>query len=276
MQVFSLHKYSMFNNADIYNKEVNGKMKLSISGSSVEMGQRAADKVTELIRAKIKEQGEARIMVSTGQSQFEFYETLVTKEIPWDKVEIFHLDEYIGLPITHKASFRKYLKERFIDKIANARMNYISGEGDVKNTIAEITEKIKEKPIDIGVIGIGENGHVAFNDPPADFETTASFHVVELDLKCRQQQVGEGWFAAVDGVPKYAISVTVSQIMACEYIVSVVPHKVKAPIIKEILETDEVTNLIPATKLKEHKNWHLYLDADSASLLSDSIKETAE
>jgi glucosamine-6-phosphate deaminase len=276
MQVFSLHKYSMFNNADIYNKEVNGKMKLSISGSSVEMGQRAADKVTELIRAKIKEQGEARIMVSTGQSQFEFYETLVTKEIPWDKVEIFHLDEYIGLPITHKASFRKYLKERFIDKIANARMNYISGEGDVKKTIAEITEKIKEKPIDIGVIGIGENGHVAFNDPPADFETTASFHVVELDLKCRQQQVGEGWFAAVDGVPKYAISVTVSQIMACEYIVSVVPHKVKAPIIKEILETDEVTNLIPATKLKEHKNWHLYLDADSASLLSDSIKETAE
>ena len=99
---------------------------------------------------------------------------------------------------------------------------------------------------------------------------------MELDLKCRQQQVGEGWFAAVDGVPKYAISVTVSQIMACEYIVSVVPHKVKAPIIKEILETDEVTNLIPATKLKEHKNWHLYLDADSASLLSDSIKETAE
>lgn len=251
-------------------------MKLSISGSSVEMGQRAADKVTELIRAKIKEQGEARIMVSTGQSQFEFYETLVTKEIPWDKVEIFHLDEYIGLPITHKASFRKYLKERFIDKIGNGRMNYISGEGDVKKTIAEITEKIKEKPIDIGVIGIGENGHVAFNDPPADFETTASFHVVELDLKCRQQQVGEGWFAAVDGVPKYAISVTVSQIMACEYIVSVVPHKVKAPIIKEILETDEVTNLIPATKLKEHKNWHLYLDADSASLLSDSIKETAE
>lgn len=251
-------------------------MKLSISGSSVEMGQRAADKVTELIRAKIKEQGEARIMVSTGQSQFEFYEALVTKEIPWDKVEIFHLDEYIGLPITHKASFRKYLKERFIDKIGNGRMNYISGEGDVKKTIAEITEKIKEKPIDIGVIGIGENGHVAFNDPPADFETTASFHVVELDLKCRQQQVGEGWFAAVDGVPKYAISVTVSQIMACEYIVSVVPHKVKAPIIKEILETDEVTNLIPATKLKEHKNWHLYLDADSASLLSDSIKETAE
>jgi glucosamine-6-phosphate deaminase len=276
MQVFSLHKYSMFNNADIYNKEVNGKMKLSISGSSVEMGQRAADKVTELIRAKIEEQGEARIMVSTGQSQFEFYEALVKKEIPWDKVEIFHLDEYIGLPITHKASFRKYLKERFIEKIANARMNYINGEGDVKKTIAEITEKIKEKPIDIGVIGIGENGHVAFNDPPADFETTASFHVVELDLKCRQQQVGEGWFAAVDGVPKYAISVTVSQIMACEYIVSVVPHKVKAPIIKEILETDEVTNLIPATKLKEHKNWHLYLDADSASLLSDSIKETAE
>lgn len=251
-------------------------MKLSISQTSIEMGQKAAEKVAELICGTVREKGEARILVSTGQSQFEFFEALIKMDIPWDKVEIFHLDEYVGLPIAHVASFRKYLKERFVDKIGSTRMNYISGEGDTDEMIADITAKITEKPVDIGIIGIGENGHIAFNDPPADFETTASYHVVELDQKCRQQQVGEGWFATVDDVPKYAISATVSQIMACKHIISVVPHRVKASAIQKTLETDTVTNLIPATKMKEHGDWFLYLDAESASMLKDSTKALAE
>lgn len=251
-------------------------MKLSISQTSDEMGQKAAGKAAELICQAVREQGEARILVSTGQSQFEFFEALVQMDIPWDKVEIFHLDEYVGLPVTHGASFRKYLKERFIDKIGSTRMNYISGEGDTDKVIADITARIQEKPIDIGIIGIGENGHIAFNDPPADFETTASFHVVELDERCRRQQVGEGWFATVEDVPKYAISATVSQIMACRYIISVVPHKVKAAAIQKTLETEAVTNAVPATKMREHDNWYLYLDADSASLLGEGTKALAE
>ena len=233
-------------------------MKLSISRTSDEMGRKAAEKTAELIRQTISEQGEARILVSTGQSQFEFFEALIQMDIPWDKVEIFHLDEYVGLPVTHGASFRKYLKERFIDKIGSARMNYIDGEGD------------------IGIIGIGENAHIAFNDPPADFETTASYHVVELDERCRRQQVGEGWFAAIEDVPRYAISATVSRIMACRCIISVVPHKVKAAAVQKTLETDEVTNVIPATKMREHDNWYLYLDEDSASLLGEGTKALAE
>lgn len=246
-------------------------MKLSISQTSQQMGALAALQVQQLICQAVQRQGEARIMVSTGQSQFEFFESLVTLDIPWEKVDIYHLDEYVGLPISHKASFRKYLKERFVDLIGSKRMHYISGEGDTVQVIREITASILEKPVDIGIIGIGENGHIAFNDPPADFDTTASFHVVKLDAKCRAQQVGEGWFASVEEVPQYAISATVHQIMACRNIVSVVPHAVKAQAIYDTLTAPEITNQIPATILRQHSNWFLYLDADSAAMLPPSF-----
>ncbi len=242
-------------------------MQCSISATSQEMGKRAAEKVAELIRETVKEKGKARLLVSTGQSQFEFFEEITAMDIPWEAVEIFHLDEYIGLPITHPASFRKYLKERFIDKIGPAQMHYISGEGDIAAVIDEVTESIRKSPIDIGIIGIGENGHIAFNDPPADFETKAAYHVVSLDERCRMQQVGEGWFGSLDEVPRQAISATVPQILSCRTIVSIVPHKVKAEAVRNTLEAPAVTNLIPATALREHPQWYLYLDADSASLL---------
>ena len=242
-------------------------MQCSISATSQEMGKRAAEKVAELIRETVKEKGKARLLVSTGQSQFEFFEEITAMDIPWEAVEIFHLDEYIGLPITHPASFRKHLKERFIDKIGPAQMHYISGEGDIAAVIDEVTESIRKSPIDIGIIGIGENGHIAFNDPPADFETKAAYHVVSLDERCRMQQVGEGWFGSLEEVPRQAISATVSQILSCRTIVSVVPHKVKAEAVRNTLEAPAVTNLIPATALREHPRWYLYLDADSASLL---------
>lgn len=242
-------------------------MQCSISATSQEMGKRAAEKVAELIRETVREKGKARLLVSTGQSQFEFFEEITAMDIPWEAVEIFHLDEYIGLPITHPASFRKYLKERFIDKIGPAQMHYISGEGDIAAVIDEVTESIRKSPIDIGIIGIGENGHIAFNDPPADFETKAAYHVVSLDERCRMQQVGEGWFGSLEEVPRQAISATVPQILSCRTIVSIVPHKVKAEAVRNTLEAPAVTNLIPATALREHPQWYLYLDADSASLL---------
>ena len=242
-------------------------MQCSISATSQEMGKRAAEKVAELIRETVREKGKARLLVSTGQSQFEFFEEITAMDIPWESVEIFHLDEYIGLPITHPASFRKYLKERFIDKIGPAQMHYISGEGDIAAVIDEVTESIRKSPIDIGIIGIGENGHIAFNDPPADFETKTAYHVVPLDERCRMQQVGEGWFGSLEEVPRQAISATVPQILSCRTIVSIVPHKVKAEAVRNTLEAPAVTNLIPATALREHPRWYLYLDADSASLL---------
>lgn len=242
-------------------------MQCSISATSQEMGKRAAEKVAELIRETVREKGKARLLVSTGQSQFEFFEEITAMDIPWEAVEIFHLDEYIGLPITHPASFRKYLKERFIDKIGPAQMHYISGEGDIAAVIDEVTESIRKSPIDIGIIGIGENGHIAFNDPPADFETKTAYHVVSLDERCRMQQVGEGWFGSLEEVPRQAISATVPQILSCRTIVSIVPHKVKAEAVRNTLEAPAVTNLIPATALREHPRWYLYLDADSASLL---------
>ena len=242
-------------------------MQCSISATSQEMGKRAAEKVAELIRETVREKGKARLLVSTGQSQFEFFEEITAMDIPWEAVEIFHLDEYIGLPITHPASFRKYLKERFIDKIGPAQMHYISGEGDIAAVIDEVTESIRKSPIDIGIIGIGENGHIAFNDPPADFETKAAYHVVSLDERCRMQQVGEGWFGSLEEVPRQAISATVPQILSCRTIVSIVPHKVKAEAVRNTLEAPAVTNLIPATALREHPRWYPYLDADSASLL---------
>ena len=242
-------------------------MQCSISATSQEMGKRAAEKVAELIRETVREKGKARLLVSTGQSQFEFFEEITAMDIPWESVEIFHLDEYIGLPITHPASFRKYLKERFIDKIGPAQMHYISGEGDIAAVIDEVTESIRKSPIDIGIIGIGENGHIAFNDPPADFETKAAYHVVSLDERCRMQQVREGWFGGLEEVPRQAISATVPQILSCRTIVSIVPHKVKAEAVRNTLEAPAVTNLIPATALREHPQWYLYLDADSASLL---------
>ena len=232
-----------------------------------EMGKAAADMVVSLINQAIEKQGYVRMMVSTGQSQFEFFENLIASDLPWEKIELFHLDEYIGIPETHKASFRKYLKERFIEKVKGAKMNYISGEGDPADEIKRISSLIREKPVDIGVIGIGENAHVAFNDPPADFDTKEAYAVVDLDEGCRNQQVGEGWFPTFDDVPKQAISVTVYEILQCKTVISVVPHIVKANAIKNTVSANQPDNKIPATALLDHPDWHLFLDEASASLL---------
>ena len=238
---------------------------ISVSSTAAENGRKAAVKAAELINAAIKEKGHARIILSTGASQFEMFENLVKQDVDWSKVEMFHLDEYVGLPETHIASFRKYLKERFVNIVHPGAAHFV-GEGDVEKNIEELTRELRKDVVDVGLIGIGENGHIAFNDPPADFDATEAYRVVNLDHKCRMQQVGEGWFATEDDVPKQAISMLPKQIMACKAIVSVVPHKVKAKAVYDTI-TQRVNNMVPATLLKTHPEWYLFIDDDAASML---------
>ena len=235
-------------------------MRLEINPTSKINGERAAKCAARLLNKAIKENGEARLLVSTGASQFEMFEVLIKEKVDWTKIEMFHLDEYVDLPYDHSASFRKYLNERFINHVP-LKAAYL-----VDNNIPYLTEKIKEKPIDVGLIGIGENGHIAFNDPPADFDTEEAYIIVDLDEKCKAQQVGEGWFENLAAVPKQAISMTVNQIMKCNHIVSVVPHAVKSEAVFNTL-IKPVSNMVPATMLKRHSDWRLFIDYNSAKLI---------
>ena len=244
-------------------------MKINIFEDPVALGKTAAAHCAEIINEALVSKGNVRIILATGASQFETINALTEANIDWSKVEMFHLDEYIGLSENHPASFRKYLKERFISKVNIKQAYMVDGEDDPQKVIAYLTAEIRKAPIDLGLIGIGENAHIAFNDPPADFETREAFICVALDEACKQQQVREGWFASIDEVPKQAITMTVNQIMQCRNIVSCVPYAVKAKAIKDTLE-NQLTNMIPATILKEHPNISLYLDNDSASLVNIS------
>lgn len=239
-------------------------MEIRIAKDRYALGKSAAHHIADVLRNVIAEQGFARIVLSTGASQFDTLEAL-TKEggIAWNRVEMFHLDEYIGLPVTHPASFRKYLQERFVDRVAPlAAVHFVDG---TQENIAHLTEELRRAPIDIGLIGIGENGHIAFNDPPADLDTKDAYIVVNLNETCKKQQLGEGWFATMDDVPKQAVSMTPYQIMQCRRIVSCVPYAVKAEAVEKTLRAKEVTNLVPATLLKTHPDFILYLDRESAA-----------
>ena len=241
-------------------------MEIRICKNSEELGKSAAKHVAQVLKDCIAEKGSARIVLSTGASQFDTIKALVEeKGIKWECVEMFHLDEYVDLPVTHGASFRKYLQERFVDKVGTLKaVHFVDG---TKECIAKLTEEIRKEPIDIGLIGIGENGHIAFNDPPADFNTKEAYIIVNLDERCKKQQMGEGWFATIDDVPKQAVSMTTYQIMQCERIVSCVPYAVKAEAVENTVKATETTNMVPATLLKEHNDFILYLDEDSAKAI---------
>ena len=185
---------------------------------------------------------------------------------------MFHLDEYVDLPETHIASFRKYLKERFIQKINLKAYHLVDG---TEECIAELTKELRSAPIDVGLIGIGENAHIAFNDPPADFDTKEAYIIVNLNDTCKKQQVREGWFATVDDVPKQAVSMTVYQILQCEQIVSCVPYEVKSFAVQMTLEND-ATNIYPATVMKGHDNFALFVDEDSFSKVDEKKIRPAE
>lgn len=242
-------------------------MKVEVYENPVELGKEAARYCAGIIHSAIAGRGKARIVLSTGASQFDTIKALIDTDIDWSKVEMFHLDEYIGLPESHPASFRKYLKERFLSQVKIGKAWLVDGEDDPEKVIEALTAEIRREPVDLGLIGIGENAHIAFNDPPADFDTREAFIRVNLNDACKRQQVGEGWFATVDDVPAQAISMTVYQIMQCEHIVSCVPYAVKAKAIRDTLESP-LTHMIPATMLKEHPNAVIFLDKDSASLIN--------
>jgi glucosamine-6-phosphate deaminase len=242
-------------------------MKTKIYHSIHDLGIASAKEAARLLRNAIETKGAANIILATGTSQFEMLQQLITEEVDWSKVAMFHLDEYIGLPVTHPASFRKYLQERFISKVSLKEAYLINGEAEPKQECERLGKLIEQYPVDVALIGIGENGHIAFNDPPADFETDQPYIIVELDEACRQQQMNEGWFAMFDEVPPKAISMSVRQIIKSKSIICSVPGKRKAIAIKNCLE-NTVNNLHPASILQQHNNCIVYLDKDSASLLA--------
>jgi glucosamine-6-phosphate deaminase len=243
-------------------------MEIIISDTKQELGFKAAQAGALLIREAIKARGEANIIVATGASQFEMLQELVKEDINWSVVTAFHLDEYIGINEQHPASFRKYLKERFADLVMPKTFNYVYGDSDPYQECQRLDKLIQSFPIDVAFVGIGENGHLAFNDPPADFETEEAYLVVELNEACRKQQLGEGWFKTLEEVPKQAISMSIKQILKSKFIVCSVPDQRKAQAVFDTV-TCEISPEHPASILRNHPNTMVYLDKEAASLLKN-------
>jgi glucosamine-6-phosphate deaminase len=240
---------------------------LKVFENKESLSRAAAEHAAAAIRRAIAERERARIVAATGASQIAFLEALTAANgIDWRRVEMFHLDEYVGLPITHPASFRKYLRERLIEKTGITQHHLLDGTGDAREVARRVVEALRSAPIDVAFVGIGENGHLAFNDPPADFETEEPYLIVRLDEACRRQQVGEGWFGDISEVPREAISMSVRQILKAKEIICVVPDERKAKAVKMCFE-GEIRAMAPASILRTHAACTVYLDEQSAGLL---------
>ncbi len=242
-------------------------MEIIISETKQILGKQAAQMGAEIIRKAITDSGKANIIVATGASQFEMLQELVKEDIDWSVVTAFHLDEYIGISEMHPASFRKYLKERFADIVSPKEFIYVNGDTDPYEECIRLGKLISKNPIDVAFVGIGENSHLAFNDPPADMETEEAYLVVKLNEDCRRQQLGEGWFPALNDVPEQAISMSIRQIMKSKAIICCVPDLRKAEAVKKTIE-GEISPEIPASVMRQHEAISLYLDYDSASKLA--------
>jgi len=244
-------------------------MRIVIEPDKQALGRRAARDGAALIRAAIRERGAANIIVATGASQFEMLAALVEQpDVAWDKVTAFHLDEYVGLPITHPASFRLYLWQRFVSRLPLplAAFHYLCGDTEPVAECRRVGALIRVCTIDVAFVGIGENGHLAFNDPPADLRTEEPYLVVNLDEACRRQQLGEGWFPSLADVPTRAISMSCRQILKARAIVCTVPDERKAKAVQAAVE-GPVTPQVPASILQQHAQCALYLDPPAAALL---------
>ncbi|HZU14723.1 MAG TPA: glucosamine-6-phosphate deaminase [Chloroflexota bacterium] len=243
--------------------------------TKAEAGPTMAEDVASYLHGVLERQDEARIVVATGASQFEFLDRLCRAPgIDWGRITMFHLDEYVGLPVDHPASFRRYLRERLIERVHPGTVVLIDGEADPVMECRRVGDAIRAAPIDVAFVGIGENGHLAFNDPPADFETTEPYIVVRLDEACRRQQVGEGWFGSVNDVPVEAISMSIHQIMLARKIFCLAPEERKAEAVRACF-AGEVTPWAPASILQRHRDVDLYLDRESASLLPLEVIQRA-
>ena len=248
-------------------------MIIKIYPSKLELAQSAANHAAATISGAISNRGEARITVATGASQFDFLDALTKRsDIDWKKVEMFHLDEYVGVSEQVPASFCRYLRERLIDKVGIVKYHLLDGTQPPATVIERVSAEIRKAPIDVAFGGIGENGHLAFNDPPADFDTEEAFIVVNLDEPCRRQQLGEGWFPTLADVPKQALSMTVKQLMKAKQIIVCAPDARKANAIKACFN-GEVSPMAPSSILQRHPDATIYLDEGSAALLSPAARE---
>lgn len=241
------------------------QLDIEVFDETTDMGEAAANFVAQKINSAITEKGIAHVILATGTSQFPFLTALKQKNIDWKKVVVFHLDEYKGISDTHPGSFRKYLKERILDEVKPKKVFFINGDADqIEKVIEEYSEALENHPIDIACIGIGENGHIAFNDPPvADFNDLKKIKIVDLDEDCRKQQLGEGWFPTLEDVPEQALSLTIPMILSAKIISCVVPDKRKSEAVKNTLKAAISTDC-PATILRTHANTKLFLDKQSA------------
>jgi glucosamine-6-phosphate deaminase len=243
-------------------------LQINIFTTKAELGQAAARDAAVIINHAIAERNSAYVIAATGTSQFEFLDALMLEPIDWRKVTFFHLDEYADLPESHPASFRRYLRERIVSRVHPRAFHFIDGEADdVYDECRRLGQLITQQAVDVAFVGIGENGHLAFNDPPADFDTDDPYIVVNLDDACRRQQVGEGWFTSTDEVPAQAISMSIKQILRSLEILCIVPDRRKAEAVKASVELN-VNPMHPASILQTHERVRLYLDRDSSALLS--------
>lgn len=250
-------------------------MLLKVFPDKLSLGQAAAGQAATAIRSAIRKRGRARVVAATAASQAEFLDALVREpDIDWERVEVFHLDEYIGLPLTHPGSFRKMLLEQLVQRTGIKQYHLLDGDADPAEVVVRVGNILASGPVDIEFLGIGENGHIAFNDPPADFAAEAPYLVVNLDEACRRQQVGEAWFADISQVPKQAISMSVKQILKANEILAVVPDTRKAEAVKACFE-GEISPMAPASALRKHAHATVYLDKNSAALLSSALQTYA-
>lgn len=244
---------------------------ISISATKDAMARDASEHAIKKLRDALDRKPQVRLLAATGASQFEFLDLVTaSRQIDWPRVELFHLDEYIGMNETHPASFARYIRERIIEKTGIVKFHLLDGARNPDEVIAGMNAMIAAAPIDVAFVGIGENAHLAFNDPPADFDTEVPYLRVRLDDACRKQQMGEGWFASFDDVPKEAISMSVRQILKSESILCIVPDARKAAAVKAAVE-GPITPQAPASILRKHLDVRLFLDRNSASLLSGEV-----
>ncbi|HEY6374824.1 MAG TPA: glucosamine-6-phosphate deaminase [Edaphobacter sp.] len=248
-------------------------MTIKVFSSKAALAQASADHAAATIREAISQRGVARIIAATGASQFDFLDALTKiDDIDWSRVEMFHLDEYVGMSDQAPASFCRYLRERLIEKVGLKKYHLLDGTQAPAAVIDRVGAEIRKAPIDIAFVGVGENGHLAFNDPPANFDTDEAYIVVNLDEACRKQQLGEGWFPTLADVPQQAISMTIRQIMKAEQILCIAPDTRKAAAVKACF-SGEVSPMAPASILQRHPNATIYLDKESSALLLPTAVE---
>ena len=243
-------------------------MEIKIFDDKLSLAKAAAERAATALKNALASRGHARIIAATGMAQFEFLDILTARrDIDWPNVEMFHLDEYIGISPEHPASFVKFLQDRLVSKTGMVKNHFLNGEADPATIAKKEGAALSSAPIDIAFVGVGENGHLAFNDPPADFETEEPYLIVDLDSACRNQQVGEGWFKDLSEVPTQALSMSIRQIMKANQIIAIVPDTRKAKAVKACFGGGEISPMAPASILRNHTNTEIYLDRNSAALL---------